>query len=316
VNLIPILVTAVCGDLGSTTVRCLAREKQYSIIGTDMAPYCPVLEDLINFFFFFPCTACEYIAAILSICKKYRTKVIIPSSEPEILFFNSARQIFEQAGIALMLNASDILEKFFDKHVTAQFIKSLGYRVPISYPLMEYTGDLSFPVIVKQRKGSGSRGVFVVNDAETMKYLCQKKNENYIIQELIGDKDQEYTIGVYSNGKHASVITFRRYLAHNSGYSREVHLVNDEGARLLGISLAEAVNLQGSINVQTRKKDGVHIPFEVNPRLSSTVMFRSLAGFADAHWWTQLLLDNPVYDYAPRHGAFVGIRHITEKVFV
>ena len=48
--------------------------------------------------------------------------------------------------------------------------------------------------------------------------------------------------------------------------------------------LAVKLNLVGSINVQLRITDNSPKVFEINPRFSSTVLYRHLFGFEDLIW--------------------------------
>lgn len=308
-----ILVTAVCGDLGSSAVRALYRER-YHIIGADMRPYCPVAECLESFNVLPPARDEDYLPSLLALCEASNVKVVLPLSEPEIIFLNANREVFAERGIYLVLNSAQILNIFFDKYATIKHIASLGYKVPRTMLLDENLQELTMPYIIKPRSGCGSRGVSVVTDVPTRDYFTARHGATFIAQELVGNDEHEYTTGVFSDGTHIASITFRRILA-KGGYSQEVHLVDDEYIRRLAKDIATSVNLKGSINIQTRKVGDQHIPFEINPRLSSTLMFRALAGFKDAHWWIQHLLYGNRFDYVPLDAPFVGVRHIVEKVF-
>ena len=61
--------------------------------------------------------------------------------------------------------------------------------------------------------------------------------------------------------------------------------------------LAEKLNLIGSINIQLRIRGDEPVIFEINPRFSSTVLFRYLFGFKDLEWSIQDLLDHEIGDY-------------------
>ena len=56
--------------------------------------------------------------------------------------------------------------------------------------------------------------------------------------------------------------------------------------------LAKKINLNGSINVQLKINNSRYAIFEINPRLSSTVMMRHKLGFKDCLWWIEYILNN------------------------
>ena len=61
--------------------------------------------------------------------------------------------------------------------------------------------------------------------------------------------------------------------------------------------IAMAIKLKGSINIQLRMTSNGPILFEINPRLSGTLVFRDKMGFMDLRWWVSDLfgLKNMVY---------------------
>ena len=60
-----------------------------------------------------------------------------------------------------------------------------------------------------------------------------------------------------------------------------------EAIRQLLEFVAHRLQLRGSINVQLRKTTRGPVIFEINPRFSSTVMFRHQLGFTDLLWSLQ-----------------------------
>ena len=63
--------------------------------------------------------------------------------------------------------------------------------------------------------------------------------------------------------------------------------------------MAEKLDLNGSINVQLRLRDNVPLVFEINPRFSSTVLFRHLFGYKDVLWAIEDKLHIPLSSYHP-----------------
>ena len=56
------------------------------------------------------------------------------------------------------------------------------------------------------------------------------------------------------------------------------------------------------------------LPFEINPRLSSTLLFRKRFGFDDAVWWMGLPWREP-FVYRRKYFQGSAIRYLTEKYF-
>ena len=78
-------------------------------------------------------------------------------------------------------------------------------------------------------------------------------------------------------------------------FTNWVELVEDHEINRISEIIADNINLNGSINIQLRKQGKRIVIFEVNPRFSSTVLFRSFFGFEDLLW--SLGLKQPNKDF-------------------
>ena len=136
-----------------------------------------------------------------------------------------------------------------------------------------------------------------------------------IVQECLGSESDEYTTGVFSDGRQISSITFKRKLGYGS-LSAEAILVDNPFLENLSKQVAEATHLIGSINIQSRRlgNDDLFVPFEINPRLSSTLLFRKKFGFDDAVWWLDGLRGKS-YSYERKYRSGRAIRYVSECYF-
>ena len=79
-----------------------------------------------------------------------------------------------------------------------------------------------------------------------------------------------------------------------SGYGE---IIEDDRIEHLLVKLAKFLNLRGSINVQLRIHKEQPTVFEINPRFSSTVLFRHLFGFKDLLWSIEYLFNQNISSY-------------------
>ena len=93
----------------------------------------------------------------------------------------------------------------------------------------------------------------------------------------------EFTCGLYrsASGTVRAIILKRELIGGFSGYGE---VIENPQIEALLIELAEKLELRGSINVQLRISNGKPVVFEINPRFSSTVLFRHMLGFQDLVW--------------------------------
>jgi carbamoyl-phosphate synthase large subunit len=308
-----VLISGVCGDIGCSAVRSL-REAVGRIIGCDMRPYSPV-RDLLDGFYEVP-TAVEterYLQRIKDIVSIERISFFLPVPEPEIRLIDENRVEMEGLGAKLFLNNRTIVRNFLDKLKTAQLLSAAGVKAPRTELLQLYKGGFGFPVIVKPRTGYGSKRLWRAEDEADLDYLRRKDDGLLIVQEYLGTDTEEYTTGVFSDGQTVSSITFRRKLGFG-GLSAEAALVDAPAMDELSAKIAAAVQLEGCINIQTRLVGDTFVPFEINPRLSSTVFIRKQFGFEDAVWWLDLLRGK-THQYKKRYRSGKVIRCVSESYF-
>jgi carbamoyl-phosphate synthase large subunit len=179
---------------------------------------------------------------------------------------------------------------------TVSFLQREGLPFPLTSRISEIESVDRFPVIVKPLAGSGSRGVHVAGDQETFDYLKEKCPES-IVQEYLDREQGEFTCGLFrSNRGIIRTIIFKRELM--GGLSIYGEVVDNEDIENLLIRIAIGLELRGSINVQLRLTEKGPVVFEINPRFSSTVLFRHLLGFKDVEWAIEDCLNLPLSGYA------------------
>lgn len=308
-----ILISAIYGDIGCSAVRSL-REAVKKIVGGDIKPYTPV-SHLVDRFFKAPAATdtTNYMAFLREIIIREKVDFFLPISEPEIDILNTRREEIEALGVKLLLNNQNIIDTFLDKLKTVQYLEGLNIKVPRTMLLSAYDGSYGYPVIVKSKKSHGSRNLQKIIDMHDLEYISKKNDDSLLIQECIGSNKEEYTTGVFSDGDIVSSITFRRKLGFGS-MSIEAILVDEPYLHNIAQHIARDMGLIGSINIQSRRVGNDFIVFEINPRLSSTLLFRKKFGFDDAVWWLNVLLGKGYY-YQRKFKSGRAARSLTECYF-
>lgn len=276
-----ILVTGCGGDIGQSVGKIL---NEYTLVnnlyGCDISDKNAAKFIYSNFFLGLKCTDNEYIKNLENFVNEKNIDLVIPISEPELRFF-SREKINKIGSAELILASSNALEIGFDKLETANFLKNNNLPFPVTNSITN-AEPVEYPVILKSRTGSGSSSVYIIKDYDTF-ISVKKNNPDFIIQEFLDGDNGEYTCGLFRSktGIIRSIILKRELMGGFTGYGEVIE--NNQISDLLK-SLAEKINLEGSINVQLRLTSKGPIVFEINPRFSSTVRFRHLLGFKDLEW--------------------------------
>lgn len=222
-----------------------------------------------------------YFESISRIVEKHEVDLIVPMSEAEIYLFIEHGHSTEFQGVPVLTADEGSVVIGQDKLATAEFLAERG--IPHPWTFLVGAGDpLEVPCIIKPRRGNEGEGVLVVDDPELVPVLRRTRPHD-VWQELLLPEVEEYTCGVFrSRAGETRSISVRRRL--QGGYTSAGEVVHHDGVHQYLQQVAEALDLRGSVNVQLKLTPRGPIAFEINPRFSSTVMFRHLLGFEDFIW--------------------------------
>ena len=289
-----ILVTGCGGDIGLAVGRILQETKiADSVVG------CDIEEDHAGRVFFDRCFVMERAASpkyrerLMQLVEDEQIDLVIPTSEPELRLLY-ANHFFGRRALFLMANDT-ALEIGFDKYKTAEFLREHDLPYPWTQKALD-GAPRELPCILKSRTGCGSKAVHVLTE-ETY-HEGTVYHEDDIFQEWIAGEEEEYTCGLFrsASGEIRTMILRRKLRGGLTGCGT---VEENPAIEALLTSLAEVLELRGSINVQLRLRDGVPYVFEINPRFSSTVRFRHQLGFSDVLWSMQDSVGHGIAAYIP-----------------
>jgi len=191
------------------------------------------------------------------------------------------------------LPAKNIYEKARDKAKTLKIAMSLGIPCPITY-FIEDTGEirrliqeLSFPVIVKPRLSSGSRGIVLVDKRGKLESSYLRVHSKFpfpIIQEFIPRGGDTYGVEVLMNreSEPRAVFVHRRLREYpvDGGPSTLRESVNYPELAKMGVKLLRALNWFGVAMVEFRvdPRDGMPKLMEINPKFWGSIQLPIVAG--------------------------------------
>lgn len=291
-----ILVTGCGGDIGQSIGKILNNCNYVNnLFGIDISDKNAGKFIYKNFSLGLPCNDREYLHFIENFITKNQIDLLLPISEPELRFFTKNRIPEEISGAKVLMASNFACEIGFDKLKTARFLESEKLPFPETNEIKDINEIRDYPVVLKSKTGSGSSKVFVINNDVSFKYY-QNVYPEFITQEFIEEDEGEFTCGVFrsKNGIVRTIILKRELHGGFSGYGE---VIKNEAINDLLIQVAIKLNLIGSINIQLRLSEKGPIIFEINPRFSSTVLFRHLFGFKDLLWSIEDLFNMPISDY-------------------
>ena len=289
-----ILVTSCGGDIGQSIGKIL-KNLGHKTFGWDISPNNAARFIFDHFETCLKITEPNYLLELNNFIKINKINIIIPVSEQELRFYTENKEAVNYIQNAKLLMADIFVREIgFDKTKTSLFLKENGLPFPNLYSL-ENDENIIFPLIAKPKTGAGSSNVFIIEDLIELKFIFNKY-EDLILQEMLDGSHGEFTCCVYrSLKKEVRTIIFKRELT--GGYSGYGEVIENNKIEKLLLDLAKLLDLKGSINVQLRLHKGKPVIFEINPRFSSTVLFRHLLGFNDLKWSIQDAFYFPISKY-------------------
>ncbi|MEJ7610965.1 MAG: ATP-grasp domain-containing protein [Ferruginibacter sp.] len=213
----------------------------------------------------------------------------------------------------VIVNDTELISIADDKFRTFEFLKNNGFAYPETYLPGNIPNGFVFPAILKPRTGASSIGVSIIQNAEEAEVRSQEI-KSPIVQELIGDANEEYTCGVvYLGDELVDSIVLKRTLKKGDTFKAEHRPDFPKAVYDYIHALAGKLKPSGVCNFQLRPdKNGVPKLFEINARHSGTTYFRCLFNYNEIEMILNFYF--PVSDYVrPEKTYGLAMRFFEEK---
>jgi carbamoyl-phosphate synthase large subunit len=221
-----------------------------------------------------------FVPSMQRICSQLAIDVLIPGVDEELLPL--ANQHGSPAWPRVLLPQASFVATMLDKLTSMHAVRAAGLAAPHTIQLsdVEELDRMAFPLIVKPRSGRGSRGVMPLerrDQVEAYLRLHGMKAERVVAQQLVAG--QEYTVFVYADNRgHLRAVVPVRVL-HKRGITIRARTEAQPAIVSYVSKLHEALRPTGPYNMQCMlTAQGEVMPFEVNPRISTTFCLALAAG--------------------------------------
>lgn len=277
--MVKVLVTGTGGPAGVAVVRSLLRRDDVEVVSADMDRYAsgiylvpPERRRLVP-----PGLAEHFVDEVADLCAADGIDVLFPTVDVELPRLAAERQRFADLGTVLASPSLETLETCLDKLALARACAGV---LPV--PRTELISDpgaldgWEFPVMVKPRRGAGSRGVRPVTDEVGLRALAE--TPDLLVQELLpGD---EFSVDTLARPDGVVVAAVpRSRLRVDSGVSVAGTTMHDPELEGAAAAVARAVGLVTVANVQLKRdRDGRAALLEVNPRFPGAMPLTIAAG--------------------------------------
>jgi len=218
-----------------------------------------------------------FVDELAKLCRRIEIDLLVPGVDEELLPL--ARNSKHFGPTRLLIPSLDYIETMLDKFSTARRLAAAAIPVPRTQ-LTNVPCEIPFPCIAKPRRGRGSRDVRVVRgdvDLSLLVAVSDSSGIDMVLQEkIVGD---EYTVMMAADqeGRLAAVVPVKVGLKR--GITLRARTEAEPTVMAACKAIHHAIPTPGCYNVQLiLTRGGEALPFEINPRISTTFCLSVAAG--------------------------------------
>ena len=206
--------------------------------------------------------------------------------DPEIMLLAENRERFAESGVEVLAPYTETAKLCFDKYEMFKYLREKGIRTAMTWGTFEEVkaaldaGEVSLPVFVKPRTGSGSVGARKVLDIETL-HAAFEQDPSLIAQELMtGEGCFDLDADVYVDTiSHKPVAIFsKRKISTTIGGANKTISFKDQKLFDFAQEALSKFKFNGPIDADFFYKNGEYYLSEVNPRFGGAYLHAYGAG--------------------------------------
>ncbi len=241
-----------------------------------------------------------YVDFLLDYCKANDINAIISWFDLDLVVLSKNKKRFEKNNITVLVSDEQAIKTCNDKWNAHQFLASLGLKQPKTYIDLDLLKQdlrmnvISFPVIMKPRWGSGSVGLFQIDDFDELDVLYRKThkiifssvvkyesavdtNQCIVIQEKLNGSEHGLDIFNDLNGNYVTTIAKKKLLMH--GNTQIAQIVDskpfEDIAKIISTNLKHIGNLD--IDCFLTEQGDIYV-IDLNCRFGGQYVFDHMAG--------------------------------------
>jgi carbamoyl-phosphate synthase large subunit len=204
-----------------------------------------------------------YIPALQALVEEHDVRLIAPLTDLDQATLARAR---DELGALVLLPEADTVERLADKYLAHLLFEERGIASPATWLPEDIPDDAPFPLLVKARRGFGSRHIYRADDRAQLDFFLGYTPVDSIVQTCLAG--EEFSVDVFCDldGRCLNAIP-RTMIESKGGESIKGMTIRDARLIELARDVAEKLELVGPANIQCfREADGSHLLTDINPR--------------------------------------------------
>ena len=205
----------------------------------------------------------DYVPALRALIDEHDVRLIAPLTDLDQATLADAR---DELGALVLLPDADVVARLADKYLAHLLFEERGIASPATWLPADVPDDALFPLLVKARRGFGSRHIYRAEDRTQLDFFLGYTPVDSIVQACLAG--EEFSIDVFCDldGRCLNAIP-RTMIESKGGESIKGMTIRDAQLIELARDVAEKLRLVGPANIQCfREADGSHLLTDINPR--------------------------------------------------
>ncbi len=187
-----------------------------------------------------------YTPSLAAAVAEHGVELILPLTDLDMTILARNR---ERLGALVLLPPAEVAERTNDKLVTHLFLQERGIGSPAAWLPDELPADLPYPVLVKARRGFGSRNIFRAESREELDFFLARTPAESFVQEVCAG--EEFSMDVFCDLEGQCLNSIPRTMIESKGgESIKGMTIADEELVALGRDVSEALGVVGPATVQ------------------------------------------------------------------
>ncbi len=194
-----------------------------------------------------------YVEALQALVEAHGVRLIVPLADLDHRLLAERRDALTAL---VLLPGPETLALCEDKFEAHRFFESKGIATPPTWAVDDLPGALPFPVLVKARRGFGSRHIYRAADREELEFFLRRTTVDSMVQQVCAG--EEFSIDVFCDleGRCLNAIP-RTMIQSKGGESIKGMTIADPELVEHGRRVAETIGIVGPANIQCfREPDG------------------------------------------------------------
>jgi carbamoyl-phosphate synthase large subunit len=215
-------------------------------IATDVNPLAPALYAADRHFLAPRIDDPGYVPALAQAVTEHGIELVVPLTDLDMGILAERR---DELGALVLLPDAEVAECTNDKYETHIFLREHGIGSPEAWLPAALPETLEYPVLVKARRGFGSRNIFRAENREELEFFLGRTPAESFVQEVCAG--EEFSMDVFCDLDRRCLNAIPRTMIESKGgESIKGMTIADDELIALGRDVSEALGVVGPATVQ------------------------------------------------------------------